>query len=78
MTTYEKAKDLIKKYQHFAPDYDAARGCASIAVFEIIQDRIDGEMESAYWQEVRYEIYASCDPLVQSEAKSDQFNLEKL
>lgn len=77
MTPYEKAKDLIKKCQNFTPDYDSARGCASIVVYEIIQDRIDGEMECAYWQEVRYEIYASCDPSVESEAKSDQFNLNQ-
>lgn len=59
MTPKEKANDLIRKCQHFAPDYDSARGCAAIVVFEIIQDRVDGEMECAYWQEVRYEIYAS-------------------
>lgn len=77
MTPYEKAKDLIKKCQHFTHNFDYARGCAAIVVFEIIQDRIDGEMESAYWQEVRQEIYASCDPSVESEAKSDQFNLNQ-
>lgn len=77
MTPYEKARDLINKCQHFTPDYDSARGCASIVVFEIIQDRIDGEMESAYWQEVRYEIYAASNPLIESEAKSDQFNLNQ-
>lgn len=76
MTPYEKAKDLINKCQHFTHSFDYARGCAAIIVFEIIQDRIDKEMECDYWQKVRYEIFASCDPSVQSEAKSDQFNLE--
>lgn len=74
MTPYEKAKDLVNKCQHFAPNFDAARGCAAIVVFEIIQDRIDGEVECAYWQDVRQEIYALSNPLLKSESKADLFN----
>jgi hypothetical protein len=74
MTPYEKAKDLIAKYQNICYDFDKAKQSAALAVFEIIDDLTDAEQDSAYWQEVRYEIYATTDPWINTEARADRFN----
>ena len=75
MKPYEKAKTLIAKYKSITNDFDTAKQCAAMAVFEIIDDLTDSEQDSAYWQDVRFEIYATFDPFIISEAKADQFNL---
>jgi hypothetical protein len=75
MTPYEKAKDLINKFEEITNDFDSARQCAARVVFEIIDDLTDSEVDSLYWQQVRFEIYATPNPNVISEAKADQFNL---
>jgi len=74
MKPYDKAKDLIAKYQNIYPDFDSAKQAAALAVYEIIDDLTDSEQDSAYWQEVRFEIYATSDPSVNSEARADRFN----
>lgn len=76
MTPYEKAKDLVRRYYHIVPNFDTAKDCAGMAVYEIIEDRTDGELESAYWQEVRVEIYALGSPHSNNEARADRFNEE--
>jgi hypothetical protein len=75
MTPYEKAKDLIAKYKNITNDFNQAKQSAAMAVFEIIDDLTDSEQDSAYWQTVRFEIYATPNPNIQSEAKADQFNI---
>jgi hypothetical protein len=75
MTPYEKAKDLIAKYKNITNNFDQAKQCAAMAVFEIIDYLTDSEQDSAYWQTVYFEIYATPDSNIQSEAKADQFNL---
>ena len=73
MTPEQKASQLIRKYTlDFTMDFDQTRHCALICVNELIDDRTDGEMDSAYWLEVR-------DHLMNMrtgkyEAKVDQFN----
>ena len=74
MTPYEKAKDLIRKCQAIHHDFDTARKFAGLIVYEIIDYLTDREEDSLYWQLVRQEIYASSDPLINSEAKADLFN----
>ena len=69
MTPKEKAKELIEKFYSLIFDIDlgrivsndhkrltAAKQCALIAVDEIIDYLTDGEMDSAYFQEVKQEI----------------------
>jgi hypothetical protein len=73
-TPYEKAKSLVRRYYHIVHNFDVAKECAGIAVFEIIEDRTDGELDSAYWQEVRVEVYALGSPHSNNEARADRFN----
>ena len=58
MTPKEKAKNLVRRFYHATGDFDIAKQCAGIAVYEIIDDLTDHEEDSAYWQEVRFEVYA--------------------
>jgi hypothetical protein len=58
MTPKEKAKDLVRRFYQATADFDIAKQCAGIAVYEIIDDLTDHEEDSAYWQEVRFEVYA--------------------
>ena len=58
MTPKEKAKDLVRRFYQATGDFDIAKQCAGIAVYEIIDEKTDYEEDSAYWQEVRYEVYA--------------------
>ena len=74
MTPYEKAYDLVRRYYQIIPNFDTAKDCAGLAVYEIIEDRTDGELDSAYWQEVRVEIYALGSPHINTEARADRFN----
>jgi len=76
MKPYDKAKDLIAKYQNIYPDFDTAKQAAALAVYEIIDDITDSEEDSAYWQEVRVEVYATLNPWTNTEARADRFNEE--
>lgn len=73
MTPKEKASQLIRRFTlDFTMDFDLSREAALICVYEIIQDRIDGELESSYWQEVRMELaYMRTN---NNEARADKFN----
>jgi hypothetical protein len=75
MTPKEKADQLIRRFTlDFTLDFDLTREAALICVYEIIQDRIDGELDSAYWQEVSMELaYMRTGNY---EAKVDRFNFE--
>ena len=76
MKPNEKAYELIKNFYTYTRSTDTAKKCAEIAVDEIIQDRTDGELDSAYWQEVRLEIYYLGLAESQGEARADKFNEE--
>jgi hypothetical protein len=71
MTPKEKAKELVNKFQKQIffdvtdnrLDIDEAKGCALIAVDEIIKSQkccdecqMEGSIEMAYWQQVKQEI----------------------
>lgn len=74
MTPLQKAEQLITRFNVITENIDLARRCAALSVYEMIDDRIDHEEDSAYWQEVRNEIYN-----IQSgryEARVDKFNEE--
>jgi len=73
MTPKEKAHQLIKRFTlDLTMDFDLCRQGALMCVYEIIQDRIDGELDSAYWQEVRMElVYMNTG---NHEARADRFN----
>jgi hypothetical protein len=75
MTPKEKADQLIRRYTlDFTMDFDLSRQAALVCVYEIIQNRIDDELDSAYWQEVRMELaYMRTD---RHEARADRFNLD--
>jgi hypothetical protein len=75
MTPKEKASQLIRRFTlDFTMDFDLSREAALICVYEIIQDRTDGELDSAYWQEVRMELaYMRTG---NHEARADKFNLD--
>jgi hypothetical protein len=58
MTPKEKAQELFEKFFQEA-DLSVAKGCALIAVDEIINVIIgsyDYELENKYWQEVKNQI----------------------
>ena len=76
MTPKEKASQLIRRFTlDFTIDFDTSREAALICVYEIIEDRTEGELDSAYWQEVRMELaYMRTNNY---EAKADKFNQEQ-
>lgn len=74
MTPYEKAKQLVRRFQYITLDFEAAKKCALFMVYEIIDEKTYYEEDSAYYQEVRVEIYAMSDPWVNNEARADRFN----
>lgn len=76
MRPNEKAFELIKNFYTYTRSTDTAKKCAEIAVDEIIHDRTDGELDSAYWQEVRIEIHYLGLAESQGEARADKFNEE--
>ena len=63
MTPKEKAKDLVDKFQkqiffdvtNERLDIEEAKGCALIAVDEILKEVV---LTTMYWQEVKQEIQA--------------------
>ena len=73
MTSEDKALNLIDKFKFNGEvEFDKAKQAAIMCVYETIQDRIDGEVESAYWQEVRFHLYAIGTG--RNEARADRFN----
>lgn len=76
MRPKEKAYELVKSFYSVTLAFDTSKKCAEIAVDEIIQDRTDAEVESAYWQEVRQEIYYLGLAESNGEARADKFNEE--
>ena len=74
MTPYEKAKHLVRRFQYITLDFEAAKKCALFMINEIIDEKTDYEEDSAYYQEVKVELYALIDPWVNNEAKADRFN----
>ncbi len=76
MTHYEKAKDLVRKYYQIVPNFDTAKDCAGLAVYEIIDNLIELGQDDSEWQKIRIEIYSLGTPGVQTEARADRFNEE--
>lgn len=74
MTPYEKAKHLVRRFQYITLDFEAAKKCALFMVHEIIDEKTDYEEDSAYYQEVKVELYAMTDPWANNEARADRFN----
>jgi hypothetical protein len=61
MTAKEKAKDLVRKFYQVTVDFDIAKQCAGIAVYEIIEfmsPMVNDKQMYDYWEEVRFEVYA--------------------
>jgi hypothetical protein len=57
MTSEEKADQLIRKYTlDFTMDFNISKQAALICVYEIIQNRIDSDLDLDYWQEVKQQI----------------------
>lgn len=76
MTHYEKAKDLVRRYYQIVPNFDTAKDCAGLAVYEIIDNLIELGQDDSEWQKIRIEIYSLGNPSVQTEARADRFNEE--
>lgn len=73
MTPEDKALDLIHKFKFDNTlEFDQAKQAAIMCVFEIIDMLTDWEMDSAYWQEVRFHLYAIGTG--RNEARADKFN----
>jgi hypothetical protein len=61
MTAKEKAKDLVRRFYQVTVDFDIAKQCAGIAVYEIIEfmsPMVNDKQMYDYWEEVRFEVYA--------------------
>jgi hypothetical protein len=61
MTAKEKAKELVRRFYHVTADFDIAKQCAGIAVYEIIEfmsPMVNDKQMYDYWEEVRFEVYA--------------------
>jgi hypothetical protein len=76
MTPYEKAKDLVRRYYQIVPNFDTAKDCAGLAVYELIEDRISKGLDAEDLQQLRIEIYALGSPHINTEARVDRFNEE--
>ena len=74
MGQYEKAKDLVRRYYQIVPNFDTAKDCAGLAVYELIEDRINKGLDTEDLQELRVEIYALGSPHINNEARADRFN----
>lgn len=74
LSPYEKAKDLVRRYYQIVPNFDTAKDCAGLAVYELIEDRINNGLDTDDLQELRVEIYALGSPHVNTEARADRFN----
>jgi hypothetical protein len=76
LSPYEKAKDLVRRYYQIVPNFDTAKDCAGLAVYELIEDRINKGLETEDLQQLRIEIYALGSPHINTEARADRFNEE--
>lgn len=76
MGQYEKAKDLVRRYYQIVPNFDTAKDCAGLAVYELIEDRISKGLDAEDLQQLRIEIYALGSPHINTEARADRFNEE--
>jgi len=73
MTREDRALDLIHKFKFDNTlEFNQAKQAAIMCVFEIIDMLTDWEMDSAYWQEVRFHLYAIGTGI--NEAIADKFN----
>jgi len=76
MKPKEKAYELVNSFYSITLAFDTAKKCAEITVEEIITDRTGAEVDSAYWQEVRLQIYNLGLAESEGEARADKFNEE--
>ena len=73
MTPEDKALNLIDRFKfENTVEFDQAKQSAIMCVFEIIDMLTDWEMDSAYWQEVRFHLYSIGTG--RNEAMNDRFN----
>ena len=73
MIPEDKALSLIDRFKFNGEvEFDMAKKAAIMSVFEIIDMLTDWEMDSAYWQEVRFHLYAIGTG--RNEAMADRFN----
>ena len=71
-TPEDKALQMIDRYKGLGLDFDMAKRCASMALYEIIDVLIEKELDSAYQQEVRF--FLAKIGTGELEAKVDRFN----
>ena len=72
MTPESKAMQLHSRFEELSIGFDLAKQAALMCVYEIIDDRTEGELDSAYWQEVRmFLVYMGTG---KHEARADRFN----
>lgn len=75
MTPEDKALNLIDRFKFNGEvEFDKAKQAAIMCVYEITDMLTDWEMDSAYWQEVRFHLYAIGTD--RNEARADRFNLD--
>lgn len=73
MTPEDKALNLIDRFKFNGEvEFDMAKKSAIMCVYQIIDMLTDWEMDSAYWQEVRFHLYAI--GTYRNEARADRFN----
>ena len=73
MIPEDKALSLIDRFKFNGEvEFDMAKKAAIMSVFEIIDMLTDWEMDSAYWQEVRFHLYAIGTD--RNESRADKFN----
>lgn len=73
-TPEDKALQMIDRFKGLGLDFDTAKRCASLAVYEIIDVLIDKELDSAYQQEIRF--FLAKIGTGELEASADKFNLD--
>lgn len=71
-TPEDKALQMIDRYKNLGLDFDMAKKCASLAIFEIIDLLIEKELDSAYQQEIRF--FLAKIGTGEMEARADRFN----
>lgn len=76
VSTYDKAKDLVRRCYQIVSNFDSAKDMAGLIVYELIEDRLSNNLKTDDLDKLRIEVYALGSPHVDYEAKADRFNQE--
>jgi hypothetical protein len=74
MTPYEEAKNLIYAFQYITLDFQTAKKCALFMADYNFDIKTDWSEDADHWENIKSEILAMPNPLINTEARADRFN----